>query len=100
MRPILSGRGTSAASLRAPVARNALAGPAATAANGPALTGVIDESDFSPVALAKDNPRAALGPGRDIDDPVARLRRLISERQEETVDVLKSWMDDTETERT
>ena len=100
VRPILSGRVTSAASLRGPVARNALAGPAATAANGPALTGVIDESDFSPMALAKDNPRTALGPGRDIDDPVARLRRLISERQEETVDVLKSWMDDTETERT
>lgn len=100
VRPILSGHATSAGSLPGPVAQNALPGPTATTASGPALTGVIDDGDFSPMSLAKDSRRTALGPGREINDPVARLRRLISERQEETVEVLKSWMDDTETERT
>jgi flagellar M-ring protein FliF len=30
------------------------------------------------------------------DDPVERLRRLIEEREEETVEILRSWMDDEE----
>jgi flagellar M-ring protein FliF len=29
-------------------------------------------------------------------DPVTRLKRLIEEREEETVDILRSWMDEDE----
>ena len=35
----------------------------------------------------------------DEDDPVARLRRLIEDRQEETVEILRGWMDEIEEER-
>ena len=48
------------------------------------------------VALAGDSPRApASVPALMTDepaDPVARLRRLIEEREEETVEILRSWM--------
>jgi flagellar M-ring protein FliF len=27
------------------------------------------------------------------EDPVARLRRLIGERQDESIEILRSWMD-------
>lgn len=30
------------------------------------------------------------------DDPVARIKRLIEERQSETVEILRSWMDEKE----
>lgn len=33
------------------------------------------------------------------DDPVDRLRRLIADRREETVEVLRDWMDDTTSEQ-
>ncbi len=32
----------------------------------------------------------------DTEDPVGRLRKLIDERQEESLEILKSWMEDTE----
>lgn len=35
----------------------------------------------------------------DATDPVARLRRLIEERQEESVEILRSWMEEDEEER-
>ena len=35
-------------------------------------------------------------PAFDPNDPVARLRRLIAERQDETVEILRSWMDERE----
>lgn len=35
-------------------------------------------------------------PQIDENDPVARLRRLIEERQEESVEILRSWMEDRE----
>jgi flagellar M-ring protein FliF len=47
----------------------------------PALTGVIEEDDA-----------AALTDG-DAADPVARLRRLIAERQAESVEILRGWME-------
>ncbi|MGY6632715.1 MAG: flagellar basal-body MS-ring/collar protein FliF [Alkalilacustris sp.] len=37
--------------------------------------------------------------GSDEDDPVQRLRRLIEDRQEETVEILRGWMEDIEEER-
>lgn len=47
----------------------------------PALTGIIEEDDA-----------AALTDG-DAADPVARLRRLIAERQAESVEILRGWME-------
>jgi flagellar M-ring protein FliF len=48
----------------------------------PALTGIIEEDDAV----------AAL-PGDEGADPVARLRRLIAERQAESVEILRGWME-------
>lgn len=84
VRPILSSRGAAPAIA-------ALPGP------GPALTGVIEEGDYPDTALAMTGPgRVGVNGSADgdtLDDPVARLRRLISERQEESVEILKSWID-------
>ena len=52
------------------------------------LTGVIDDSElppFSVVARDADDPPP---------DPVARLRRLIEERQTESIEILRGWMED------
>ncbi len=68
----------------------------------PALSGVIEEGDFMPrdLSLLNGGARNAITAAQDdLADPVARLRRLISERQEETVEILKSWMDDPEAEK-
>lgn len=64
------------------------------------LDGEIDDGEGGFVPL---NPRAAaatesleLEPlGTTPADPVERLRALIGERQEETVEILRGWLDDT-----
>ncbi len=85
-----------------------LAGPSdvgrGEATGGQALTGEIDDgddffaggfgtmqptlADLQGVSAAEDN--------FDPNDPVQRLRRLISERQDETVEILRSWMNEGE----
>ena len=73
-----------------PSARRALPAPEAllalppvTGANGErVLTGTIDDDGETGLALAE--PAA---------DPVARLRRLIEERQAESVEILRGWME-------
>ncbi|OYU19491.1 MAG: flagellar M-ring protein FliF [Rhodobacteraceae bacterium PARR1] len=51
-----------------------------------ALTGVIDDdAPLPPMALVGDFPVD--------EDPVARLRRLINERQAESVEILRGWME-------
>lgn len=63
------------------------------------LTGEIDEGSYIPENLSVVSPE-----GRQTDaeakaaftDPVARLRRLIAERQGETVEILRSWVEDRE----
>jgi len=57
----------------------AVPGPGAAA---PALTNEIAPDSAQLPALAAAEPA----------DPVARLRRLIEEREEETVEILRSWM--------
>lgn len=37
---------------------------------------------------------------QDADDPVQRLRHMIGERQEETVEILRNWLDEKEEKRT
>jgi flagellar M-ring protein FliF len=80
-----------------------LAPPLKGAAQSSALDGEIDEGDFQPGPMAVVGglnpagslPALASGGMQDAepDDPVSRLRRLIDERQDETVEVLRSWMD-------
>ncbi len=90
VRPILTSRALAAPAL-----------PAPAAVAGPVLNGVIDDGQFAPrdMTLVGGGPQGRGSQGQDqLGDPVARLRRLIAERQEESVEILKSWMDDPEAE--
>ncbi|NBC88822.1 MAG: flagellar M-ring protein FliF, partial [Alphaproteobacteria bacterium] len=98
LRPILAGR-PAAASLPAPEAE---AG-ASRAASGAALTGEIEDGAYggpARVGVAEygagfetDGPALpALSDGTA--DPVSRLRALIDERQDETMEILRGWMTD------
>ena len=60
------------------------------------LTGEIAEPDPFPAALP--GPPGATGDGT-AENPVDRLRRLIQERQTESVEILRSWMDEREDAR-
>ena len=76
----------------------------------PALTGEIDDGNFMPPAMATvsdfEMPELAtatigdFGTAGDMggvsNDPVTRLREMIEERQEETVEVLRGWMEESE----
>ena len=76
----------------------------------PALTGEIDAGNFLPPAMATvsgfEMPEMATASIGDIgaagdmgefsNDPVARLREMIEERQDETVEVLRGWMEESE----
>lgn len=72
-----------------------------TADGRPALTGEIDDSTFVPQSM----PTRAIGrqsSGENLPltelstDPVRRLRQVISDRQDETINVLQSWMEEKE----
>ncbi len=78
-------------------------GARADAALPPALSGVIDDATELPelAALGEAPPPPALRaasaqPASDEPDPVARLRALIAERREETLVILRAWMDESE----
>lgn len=61
-----------------------------TVGSGPVLTGEIaDDSDGRPMALLPSDD----GEAQPALDPVARLRRLIEERQAESVEILRGWME-------
>ncbi|QQA42968.1 flagellar basal-body MS-ring/collar protein FliF [Pelagovum pacificum] len=51
------------------------------------------------MAMYDDDPQPS-GPQEDLSglDPVARLRRLIEERQDESLQILRNWLEDTEQE--
>lgn len=92
VRPILTSRSAPALPFLPPVAV-------------PAFSGVIEDGDFVPRDMALVGGAARKGhvggpaETEEVIDPVARLRRLISERQEESVEILKSWMDDSEVKK-
>ncbi|MCB1364759.1 MAG: flagellar M-ring protein FliF [Rhodobacteraceae bacterium] len=82
-----------------------LHGPSGIPADVPVLTGEIDED--GPDGFGADAGSAGAGdPGRKAElpalaasgagDPVARLRAMIGERQEETVEILRSWLEEGE----
>lgn len=71
---------------------------------GAVLTGDVDDGQSRPggALLAQTMPARGLGAPAaneaEVDEPVARLKRLIAERQDETVEILKSWMTDSNPE--
>lgn len=107
VRPILANAtSVGQARLAPPSAADALAiaAPGAAQDTLPTLTGEIAEGGFVPPAMsvvtdfempaqvAGDAPTAVAAPS----EPAKRLRQMIEERQEETVGVLRSWMEDSE----
>lgn len=66
----------------------------------PPLTGEIDDGEFDlPNLSVVSDFSSGDGGGRlggSSADPVERLRNLIGERQEETVEILRSWLEDRE----
>ncbi|MFN3644671.1 MAG: flagellar basal-body MS-ring/collar protein FliF [Gemmobacter sp.] len=61
----------------------------------PVLTGEIDE----PGSDLRRNAIAAEADDQPPSDPVDRLRKLIAERQTESVEILRSWMEEREERR-
>ncbi len=60
----------------------------------PALTGEIESGEFNLPTLGVASDFDAEGGAREAPaDPVTRLKSLIEERQEETVEILRGWMD-------
>ncbi|OCX65739.1 flagellar M-ring protein FliF [Thioclava sp. SK-1] len=102
MKPILTQRGAEAAGLPAPEPRQA--------ASSNALTGEIAEDDGMDGDMplvggfgADDDMGFPMAMGNAFDDsaaadadPVDRLKRMIEERRGETVEILRSWMDEKE----
>lgn len=88
LRPILS---------KAPLTAPAPALPSAEMSR-PALTGEIDdsESDLSDLpVVSTDTPGAEVN-AQTQEDAVERLRGLINDRRDETVEILRSWLEDEE----
>lgn len=55
-----------------------------------------DQVAATPVAAPETLPSPEVLGVEDAPDPVARLRRLIEEREEETVQILRAWMEEDE----
>lgn len=91
LRPALLGRAALPASPDAPGALPALAGLPDPPEANPALTGPVSEGEILPSLAEMD----AAGNG---DDPMVRLRRLIEERQSESLQILRGWLETTEEE--
>jgi flagellar M-ring protein FliF len=66
----------------------------------PGLTGEIENGPSSLQGLTLMSPGMSGGfngmSSADPNDPVERLRHLIQDRREETVEVLRTWMEDPE----
>lgn len=93
LRPILaSGRAGAVAAL--PPGEAPLALPGGTGAAGEALTGEIDSGFALPDLPMVDFMSAgAEDAGGEPEDPASRLRRLIEERQAETIEILRGWLE-------
>ncbi|MCU9849478.1 flagellar basal-body MS-ring/collar protein FliF [Defluviimonas sp. WL0024] len=96
IRPILTSRGGRVPDLAPPRADDRLA------LDSGALTGEIADDDEPLQNLAvvsgRSGDSAGRIPGSEVD-PVSRLRQMIAERQDETVEILRGWMEDPEEER-
>ena len=78
-------------------ARNALAAPAPTLALPPAdaFSATAIDGDVEPAYEIPGMTRRGQieGGGEAASDPASRLRRLIAERQTESIEILRSWME-------
>ncbi len=100
LRPLLLGPPRSEVPQLGPPASPPDPGAAET---GEALTGEIDTGEFdaSTLALVSGDTRpeidrrniASPSPDTEAEDPVKRLRGLIGDRREETVEILRSWLE-------
>ncbi|MEM7519477.1 MAG: flagellar basal-body MS-ring/collar protein FliF [Pseudomonadota bacterium] len=102
VRPVLSRPANTAENLPALPPGTASAESANTEPTA-ALEGDIDEGDFEmpsfDIAGGGDLaplPDLPMMGGAASDDPVSRLRGMIEDRQEETVEILRSWLEDEE----
>ncbi len=106
VRPILSRPHGSIASPSIPPAIEANAQPKTSP---PALTGEVSDlqDDFRAIQLSDDGKDIGTLPAMNFatdsesgtpvsSDPVERLRAMIGDRQEETVEILRSWLEDSE----
>ena len=95
IRPILTSTARGVPQLGGPLTPLALpggtSGRAAGAAAGNVLTGEIDDGSFM-ASVADFSEQESAMTGID-NDPVARLRRLIAERQSESIEILRGWME-------
>lgn len=92
IRPILTSGARNAQQLAAPFPTLALpGGRSGDGMAGTALNGEIDDIGIMPGTADFAEQEAAMT-GIEMD-PVARLRRLIEERQAESVEILRSWME-------
>jgi len=91
IRPILSqARGPETPALEAP----RLSGAEAAPKTQNALTGEIDTSEMDEASLPVISGRSAVAASIEAgEDPVARLRGMIADRQEETVEILRTWLE-------
>ncbi len=93
IRPVLTAGLRATPELPAPPAPLALPGTVGADGAARVLDGEIDDRDLPSLSVVSRD-------AADIPlDPVARLRRLIEERQAESVEILRGWMEDRE-ERT
>ena len=86
IRPVLTS--ASRAALPAPAAPLAL--PPAMGPGTMAISGVVDDG-FDYGAFA--DMRSEIGPEAPEEDPATRLRRLIEQRQTESIEILRGWME-------
>ena len=93
VRPILTSRSSRFPEL-APSTRELSAG-------SEALSGEIDDGEEPPsnLALVSARGKSEAQAVQPETDPVVRLRQMIAEREEETVEILRSWMEDPNEER-
>lgn len=93
LRPILAAGGSAGAIEQdgAPLSLPSLSS-LSSASTDSALTGEIDDGMFPMPAVADFAEQEAAMTGIETD-PVARLRRLIEERQSESLEILRSWME-------
>ncbi|MEI4233406.1 flagellar basal-body MS-ring/collar protein FliF [Roseovarius sp. D22-M7] len=99
LRPILARPAAhQPARLDAPAAQDDTARNEAPAESAP-LTGEIEDGEFDSSRLSVvsgESPQNSLQerfPGQTDEDPVVRLRNLIGQRQEESVEILRSWLE-------
>lgn len=60
----------------------------------PSLTGEIEEDGFNFGAMPLAFTPAGATSNEESEDPIDRLKNLISQRQNETVEVLRGWLED------